>query len=210
MTPIDPSGTKAVTLVCGSSGSGKTSFAIRYLLNARLSTRFIFDPDGEFAKRLHYHAALEPGDLDWQLCRGWIVFDPSNVFPGRRETAFAFFCDWAWEVSARLPGRKLLVIDEVWRHCSPHAIPPEFATLAQTGRKRQLELMLTTQQPQRLNGAVLNEVTELVCFRLQFERALETVGAFGLDVDAIRSLAPFAFVSMNTNSGAELVGSVRL
>jgi len=47
----------------------------------------------------------------------------------------------------------------------PNAIPSELALVTQTGRKRSLGLLVNTQLPNKLNGSILNEVSEFVCFR---------------------------------------------
>ena len=43
---------RSVTLCAGVSGSGKSTFCLRYLVNADLAVRFCFDAEGEFAHRL--------------------------------------------------------------------------------------------------------------------------------------------------------------
>src|SRR5207248_9942065 len=94
---------------------------------------------------------------------------------GRLEEAFSFFCDWAWEKSAQLPGRKVIQIDEVWRYCSPHKIPVELSNILQSGRKVGLHLWVNTQEPNRLNSSILNGASEFVCFKLQSAPALDLV-----------------------------------
>lgn len=201
---------RAVTLVAGVSGSGKSTFALRYLVNAPVDYRFAFDADGEFAHRLRVTPARTGGDLDTALCRGWVVFDPHTLFPGRIEQGFAFFCDWCYSVSARLPGRKVMVVDEVWRYCNPYAIPAELATVVQTGRKAGLGLMVNTQRPQKLNGAILNEVSEVVSFRVQFERSLDVLADYGLDRAELAELPALSYVARNCDSGGELRGAIRI
>jgi hypothetical protein len=197
-----------LVLVTGASGTGKSTFALRYLVNAPLGVRFMFDPAGEFAERLRAAPARTAGELDLALVRGWVVFDPHTLFAGRMDDAFAFFCEWVFAVSERIPGPKALVVDEVWKYCSPQVIPPELAMVAQTGRKASLALMVLTQQPQRLNGSILNEVTEAVSFRLQFPRALELMAQYGYRPEELQSLPDLAWVAVNRLSGGELRGRI--
>ncbi len=198
-----------VTLVAGMSGTGKTTFALRYLANARLAARFIFDADGEFARRLALPAASDAFGLDTALVRGWVCFDPHGLFPGRLPEAFAFFCAWAFGVCERFPGDKVLVVDEVWRYCSPASVPPELATVVQTGRKRGLGLMVCTQQPQKLPGTIQNELTEAVCFRLGFDRSLDLLAERGMNTAEIAALPMLGYVARNLQSGGELRGQLR-
>src|SRR5437899_264938 len=106
-----------VTVCAGVSGSGKSTFGLRYLVNADLSVRFLFDPDagefnpdlGEFADRLGLAPATDYFSLGKTLCQGWVAFDPHRQFTGRLQVGFEFFCEWAWEKSAQIPGNKIIV-----------------------------------------------------------------------------------------------------
>jgi len=207
-----------VTVVAGVSGTGKSTFALRYLANADLAVRFVFDPDpgefnprvGEFSDRLQLPAATDGYSLSLSLCQGWTIFDPHTLFPGRIETAFQFFCEWAWEMSLNIPGEKVIVVDEVWKHCSPHHIPPELAMITQSGRKRGVRLMVTTQEPNRLNSSLLNGVSEFVCFKLQGERALAIAESNGFNRAEVENLPALQFIARNCDSGGELRGAIKV
>jgi hypothetical protein len=206
---MDLAARKSVTLSAGVSQSGKTTFALRYLLNAPLARRFIFDPDEEISRRLKLTPARTPFDLETVRHRPWIIFDPNTLFPGRHAAAFSFFCDWCFAISATIPGAKCLLVDEVWKYCSPAAIPPELATICQTGRKRGLGLFVCTQRPNQLNGAILGEVNEAVAFKLQFPRALETMQKnFQMDPAGIANLPMMHFRAINTDTGGTREGIV--
>lgn len=101
-----------------------------------------------------------------------------------------------------------MLVDEVWKYCSPTAIPQELANCIQTGRIRNLEMMFATQRPNRLNETITNEVTELVCFRLQGVNALKRVADLGAPLEEVVALAPGAFVAVNVDTGGELRGRV--
>ncbi len=200
---------RACTLLTGKSGSGKSTFALRYLLNAPgMAVRLLFDPEGEFTQRLRLTAASEPRDLEADLGTGWVIFDPHTMFPGDTAAAFRFFCEWAFTVSSRGGGRKVLLVDEVWKYCSPQSIPAELALCIQTGRKRGLDVMFATQRPNRLNGSILGEATEVVSFRLQEESALTTVETLGLSAVEVSALPPGSFRAVNTDTGGTLAGKV--
>jgi len=207
---VDIENKRTVIICAGVSGTGKSTFALRYLVNADLAIRFCFDPDGEFAERLGLKPARDAYELSLELCKGWVIFDPHAIFPGRIDEAFAFFCEWAFTVSDWIPGRKCLVVDEVWKYCTPNAIPPELALVTQTGRKRGLGLLVNTQLPNKLNGSILNEVSEFVCFRLQQDKALEKAAEYGFDVDEVKALPDLQFVARNLDSGGELRGRIKV
>ena len=201
---------RSVTAVCGLSGTGKSTFALRYIVNAVLACRFLFDPEGEFADRLAIRPASQFYDLQRQFIQGTVVFDPHGMFPGRLIDAFCFFCDLAFTWSERIEGRKVLVVDEVWKYCKPGSIPDELALVCQTGRKRGLGLMVNTQRPNLLNGSILNEVSEMVCFRLQEENALEKVSGYGFSPDELKALPDLQLVARNLDSGGERRGRIQI
>jgi len=207
-----------ITVCAGVSNSGKSTFALRYLVNADLAVRYIFDPapgewnadQGEFSDRLGIRAAKDGYELGLALCRGWVCFDPHTLFPGRLTEAFDFFCDWAYQTSLRIPGQKILVVDEAWLYQTNQSIPLELQMIVQSGRKRGLALMITLQEPNRLNSALRNGVSEMVCFQLQSDLALKCVGDYGFKPEDLRALAPLHFISRNLDSGGELRGEVKL
>lgn len=151
-----------------------------------------------------------PYELALQLCRGCLASDPHPLFAGRVEEGFAWFCDYAFAVSSRIPGQKCLVVDEVWKYCTPSAIPPELALVTQTGRKRNLALLVNTQLPNKINGSILNEVSELVCFRLQLDIALEKVEQYGFKPDELKALPDLDFIARNLDSGGDLRGRIKV
>lgn len=200
---------KQFTAVCGVSESGKTTFVNRYLLNAPgLSARFLFDPDGEFADRLKLPPVTTPAELDRASGTGWVSFDPGQMFPGRADVGFRFFCAWCHRYASVTPGRKIIVVDEVWKFCTPQSVPGELAVILQTGRKVGLEGMFLTQRPNRMNGTIHNELTELVSFRLQERAAVEKVVEFDERFELVRKLPAGTFRAINLKTGGLLDGRV--
>lgn len=196
-------------LVVGKSGSGKSTFALRYLVaDDSLACRFIFDPEGEFSTRLGLSAAITAQECELALDDGFVVFDPHTLFPGDMNAAVEWFCGFAFEASSRMKGAKVLLLDEAWKYCNPGSIPLPLANCIQTGRKRGLGMMFATQRPNRLNEAITNETTELVCFRLQGENALKRVEELGVDRDEVTGLPPGAFIALNVDTGGEMRGKV--
>ena len=210
-------GTKrSVTVIAGLSGYGKNTFALRYLVNAELSARFIFDPDpgegnpdvGEFSDRLQLQPTVTPYELSLHLVRGWVVFDPHALFTGKPAEALNFFCDWAYEKSLALPGEKALVVDEVWKYCNSQTIPAGVRNVALSGRKPRLQLYVLTQEPNKLNSTFQGAMSECVCFRLQGEKQLRFAADFGFNPDEVANLDPLHFVARNLDTRGELRGKI--
>jgi len=162
-----------VLVVAGCSGSGKSTVAICYLLNAPLTCRFIFDPRDEYAPRFQRRACTTAAELHASIVTGWVIFNPTTMFPGDEITGFNKFCEWAWTVSRDIPGKKVLFADEVWKFCNPNSIPLTLSAIVQDGRKNGIGLLATTQRPNRMNEAVIGEATEFIGFRLVGKNKLD-------------------------------------
>jgi hypothetical protein len=180
------------------------------LANAPLDYRFIFDAEDEYSQRLRLQPAEDAYRLSLHLCTGWIVFDPHTMFTGRLDDGFAFFCEWVFTMSERLPGRKLLVVDEAWRYVDSRTHPVELESCVRSGRKRGLECLFNTQTPNLLHSTIRNECSELVCFRLSDQKCLEMPAARGFEVDQVKALPDLHFISRNLDSGGELRGAIKL
>ena len=200
---------REIIALTGRSGSGKSTFAIRYLLNAGgLACRFIFDPRSEFSTRLGVRSASSARELEAAVAGQWVIYNPHRMFPDRTTDAFQFFCKWVFNVSQRGSGRKVLLVDEVWKYCTPHEIPLELAEIVQEGRKAEIDVMFATQRPNRMNESITGEVTEAVCFALAGQNAIKTME--GLDIPATVSahLPNGHYYAVNRNTGGILRGRV--
>ena len=188
------------------TGSGKTTFALNYLLNAPAACRFVFDDLGRAAVRLRVRPAVTALELEQALATRWVIFNPHRMFPGDTKAAFRFFCQWIYDASRRGPGKKILLVDELWQFCSPTEIPRELSLVAQTGREENIELVTATQLPHKVNASITGQSTELVCFRLSEPLALARVAELGADRAVVASLPLGSFVSVNRLSGGSLAG----
>jgi hypothetical protein len=191
----------------GASGTGKTTFALRYLLNSQARVVFLYDPIGEFSSRLKIPAATNGFGLNTSLLSGWVCFDPSELFPGQRQAGFDFFCEYAFAVSERFTGRKIFVVDEVQDYLAPQSIPQELADIAEKGRKRELEIVAMSQRPNEVNGAFINQATEIVCFGLGSVNDAKKLEGYGFNAEEIRALPDRAFIA-RTRRGGETRGVI--
>lgn len=205
------------TLIVGMMGSGKTTFALRLMLNSPTACNFIFDDEDRTAPRLGLRPSYTLAQLDAALASRWVAFNPARMFPpevgdrdifSSKKRAFAFFCAWVFQCCGRGPGEKIVSLPEIWRFCTPDSIPPEFASLAQMGRELGIHLVMDTQRPERVNSSIIGAATELVAFRLISPDALKTVGRLGVDPAAVGSLPLGTFLAVNRLTGSKLSASV--
>ena len=123
------------TLVVGMTGSGKTTFTIRYLLNVTCACRFLFDDRSRFSRRLRVTPAFTARQVEEALPTRWVIFNPVQMFPDDYAAGFAWFCQWVYECAGRGPGLKVLVVDELWQWADSRAIPRTLRLCTQAGRE---------------------------------------------------------------------------
>jgi len=190
------------------TGSGKTTFAVRYLLNCAPACRFLFDDGGRFSRRLKVRPAYTASEVEAALSSRWVIFNPARMFPDDFAAGFAWFCQWVFDCARRGPGLKVLVVDELWQWADARNIPRTLRLCTQAGREYGIQLFTCTQEPHRVNSAIVGQCSELVCFRLQEPKAWDCVADLGADAEKVKTLPLGAFVSLNRLSGAGLAGQV--
>jgi hypothetical protein len=208
--PLNLSARRNVIVIGGMSGSGKSTFTLRYLINAPLACRFVFDVDGQFSQRLGITPATTPGELSAALFSGWVCFSPHLLFPGEPELAFKFFCEWAYEKSLVIEGVKAFAVDEVWNYCTPSAIPHELALVCKSGRTRELQLIVNAQEPQRINERITAEMSQCFLFRLTGEKSLVWARERGFEPAVLCELPDLAYVGRNCDTGGMVRGALSL
>jgi len=191
--------------IFGASGTGKTTYALKFVTHAPARHVFLFDAEGEFSPRLQLAPCRTVYELDQAIASGWICFDPHIMFPGDLEGALEYFAKLTLRAAALLPGRKLFVVDELGNYTGGSVIPQPLKTLAQTGRRYGVDGVFMAQQPNELHNTIRCQLTEMVCFQLTDATALEIPKKFGFDIEAIRALKPFEFICRNKR-GQEVRG----
>lgn len=174
--------------IFGGSGTGKTTYTLRYITTAESECVFIFDAEGEFAERLALNPALTPAGIDLAIPTGWVCFDPHTMFPGDLENALEFFCKVVLEFSKEHGGRKFFVVDELGQYISGSKIPKPLKTIVQTGRRYGIDCVFMGQQPNELHNTVRTQLSEVVCFRLCDDNALEFPIKRGFKENELRNL----------------------
>ncbi|MEI7807963.1 MAG: hypothetical protein WCJ07_05715 [Verrucomicrobiota bacterium] len=206
-----------VTLVFGRAGSGKTTFAFRYLVNAATEQPentnpaaciFIFDWKLEAAARLAIEPCGTAAQCEAAVGTRWVVFNPFIMFGHDLKAAFRWFCHWVFEVSRRGPGKKIIYIDELWHFADVQSLPAELEKIARMGRAENLELLSSTQHPRDYHRDLRAEVTEWVCFNTIEPGELDAVRPYFRGVDQVAGLPKGSFIGYNRESGEELAGKL--
>lgn len=216
---------RSVIIVAGVPSVGKTTGCIRGLINGNFSARFIFDPQpgefnpslGEFADRLKVAPTRSPLDILAHLVRqphpgvkgAILALDPDELF-ATPQAGFDFLCEFAWDQSAKLPGDKIMVVDDGYLFCTPNRIPAPLAQICYSGSKRRLALLINAQQPHLLHSVVKTCCSEIICFKLQGEGSLDWAEAQGFNRDEVANLPRLHFVGRSLDTGGELRGALKI
>jgi len=204
-----------LTLICGMSGSGKTTFAFRHLFNTGAACRFVFDHQGRDGPRI---ASFVPGvqpcytaaELEVALATRWVVFNPCRMFPGDMtfQKAFAFFCQWVYDASRRAPGKKFFLVNEINQLQDRENIPDQLSQIVLAGREENIELVCCAQEPHFVHSAITGQSSELVCFRLDESRALRKIESMGLSGNEVQALPLGSFISLDRLQRTQIAGRV--
>ena len=222
----------SVTLVIGRSGSGKTSFCYRLIVNALtpqdanpepVACVFIYDWKREAENRLGIPAVTTEAGCEAALQNRIVVFNPHSMFPGTSlvpppeggekilndyRLGVRWFCDWAFAACKRGPGPKLVYLDELREFQSTFRIPPELGRLARMGRAVGCRLLTSTQFPRDYHKDLRSSVTEWVCFNCSEPVELDAVRPYFSGVDVAAGLPRGEFVAFNRDSAATLRGKL--
>lgn len=195
-------------LIGGKSGSGKTTYLIRYVRNSDYTRYFVFDHKNEFENRMGLSTAYSLEEVSEALKRGdrYISYHHSSEFPGDVETAFQVFCEWSYEVCKAMEGQKdgaagnsLFVCDEVNRFTTTSDLGFGFKQLIEDGRLQGLDLVATSHAQNQISNRLRLQLSEIVALRTQDQRPLQFLEEEGFDVDKVRGLATGEYIVKDMN-----------
>lgn len=197
--------------VVGRSGTGKTSYAERYIAGSHHGRVFIYDHQSEFATRLNIEPVFDFDGLIENAQEHRIVcFDPSENFGGYFAETFVAFCEWVFSI-AKVIQRKyhlesLFCCDEVQKLVDPYKTPVELKEILQTGRRYALDTLLLSQQPHRVGNEIREQWTEIACFQLIDGNSLKFPELVGLDPEEISRLPAHNYHWVETHTGEKRAG----
>lgn len=200
-------------LIVGASGTGKTTYATRYLLACRDAQVFIYDHQGDIAPRLGSASLVDYDALVAAVGarQRFVCFDPVDLYPGELAAGFDFFCEFVVGVGGATPGRKIFVCDEVHMVTSTFAdgLPWTFAHMLETGRKIEIDLVLVSQQPNLCHNRIRQQATEVVAFLCGDKSATEyLVNDCGFDPDEVLALREGEYICRDRRRGLQARGKL--
>lgn len=205
----------SVTLTFGQSSSGKTTFNLSLLLNARVACRFIFDwKEVECSRRLKRPSVTTEKECEMALASRFVCFNPIPRWGADLFAALDWFASWAIKVCSRQPGPNIspsiFSVDELWKFCDAHKEPPPAVDEIVRGiaRPHGLQFISSTQHPRDYHRSIRAEVTEWICFNTIEPGDLDAVRPYFAGVDAAAKLPKGHFIAYNRNSGGIAAGAL--
>lgn len=174
----------------GCGGSGKTTWAARYLRATDYQARFLFDPLGSLARYCGVTRQRTEAGLVAQLRTGWAAYDPAGMFFSDYEAGAAWFAGFALTWSERLSGRKCFAADELGRYLDKPKLPRAVQGLVLSYRNYGGDFLMLSQHPLDLPPKARNQVTLTVAFTSQEPGALDWFAGRGFDREAVARLRP--------------------
>lgn len=188
----------------GTGGSGKSTAQRKRIEGQKARYYFIFDHKHEYGTKFGKKYCYSLDDLvKATAAGGWIVFDPCVMFKSDKIAAFKFFCNFVYEVSGELKGRKIFICDEVHRFVSHGERPEEFLCIMDDGRNFCLDVMCICQAGNSIHNEVRNQITEAYTFRQSDENAIKWLCGNGYDETQIRALRPGEYLWRDLANGGE-------
>ncbi|MCI0352013.1 MAG: hypothetical protein L0Z53_21545 [Acidobacteriales bacterium] len=204
-------------IICGASGTGKTTLYAERILASKARWKFVYDPEEEFSEITGMPVAKTVEEMQAHLAaRGIVVFNPEQLFSqGDDELGegFVFFCRWVFEVSERLPGLKLLAADEIQDFTpnnSNQLLPRSIKRVMDKSRKRKLDSIFNTNAPNELHPGLRRQVTEIVSFKQVDVLPVDWLEERGFDRAELEALPPRGgYVVRNSMTGEMKKGETR-
>lgn len=172
---------------CGASGLGKTTRLCTMAREREPQFIFAFDFKGQLAEQLGGTWIHQRGQLGEQIAHGGAFYSGRDC-PGL--DGFEAFCLAAYELARVLPGRKVLLVDELQNYCGTHAsaLPPSLALVIKEGRHFNLGFGFTCQTLNEIHNTIRAQLTTVCAFRHQGERATQFLESIGYDARDLVSL----------------------
>lgn len=185
---------------CGASGLGKTTRLCRMTEDREPRHIFAFDFKGQLAESLGGHWLHQRAQLGWALAHGG-AFYSGRDFGDDTAAAFDAFCHAAYALSRALPGRKVLLVDELQNYVQTHAsgLPAGLALVIKEGRHFNLGFGFTCQTLNEIHNAARAQLTTVCAFRHQGERATKFLLEIGFDDRDLVSLERGQYLEKQLN-----------
>jgi len=197
--------------VVGASGTGKSTYFLRFLRASSYHHKFVFDAQGELWQRLGGGVVpcFTTRQLDEAIQRGgFVVFDPVELFEGDLPGAWDYFCDLVFRFAKLTPMTpKLIATDEFQDISSTDMVEWNLMRVVESGRRYTLDWSSVQQGLNLVHNRVRTQLTEVIAFRTTDARPLEPLLEMGFP-ESVSSLPDFSFVAYHKRSNTFREGKI--
>ena len=200
-------------LVTGMSGKGKSTLVRSLVAKDRAPWKFAFDTfKKEFTRFLDWPLVIDAPGLLAQVKAGRpSAFFSAPLFPGDRIEGFNFWIRWVYEVGKELPGRKLVVIEEIEKVTAHRNSPlaPAFSEMLDEGRAAQFDVMMIAQRVSTVSELVRAQTTEIGTFQHVDGNQLRWLEEEGFDPLAVAKLERGEYLWRDRETGKQSTNARR-
>jgi hypothetical protein len=187
-------------LIVGKSGSGKTTYLLRYAENSGHDRIYIFDHKLEFEERMGVSPSFTFDDVLERTKKGerYISYHYSEEYPGMAENAFQDYCELIYKTCQilREDGKKtLFVADEVNRFTDASDLGRSFKELIEDGRLQGLDFAGTSHAANQIHNRLRLQLSEIVALKTLDPRPLAFLEENGFDVEEVKNLQTGQYIS---------------
>lgn len=179
-------------LVTGMSGKGKSTLTRALVAKDKARWKFAFETfKKEYPRLMGWPLCIDEPGLKRALMAGQpSAFYSAPLFPGDRVAGFDFWIRWVYEVCKVLPGRKLVIIEEVEKITTHRNSPlaPAFAEMLDEGRAAEIDVMMIAQRVSTVSELIRAQTTEICTFQHVDGNQLKWLEREGFDPAAVAVL----------------------
>lgn len=193
-------------VIPGVSGVGKSTLFEKLVRREKKARwKFLYDhKQGDLARRFGVKSCRTPSDLvDATTRGGYVIFDPGEMYPGKPEKGFGFFCDFVWNIGTTQKGQKIFGTDELNSLIDARNCPDEFLIILDQGRTFQIDCFFIAQSMNEIHNGVRKQMTEVFAFRQGDENGVGWLmeKGIGLPPHDLMKLGNGEFLYKNLNTG---------
>lgn len=145
-----------IEVICGASGSGKTTYVRRRVKPARRV--WVWDMKAEYSREpdAGWQTIERPYDLLRAAREGW----PRVAFAPRDPATFGYWCEAA-HAAAGIHGGLWVIVEELADVTHPGKAPTAWGVIVRRGRDRDMHVIAVTQRPSESDKTALGNRTML-------------------------------------------------
>jgi hypothetical protein len=194
-------------LFTGMSGKGKSTLTRSLVADDPAKWKFGFDTyKKEFTRFSGWPLCIDkPGLLRAAKLGIPSAFYSAPLFPGNRIAGFDFWIRWVYEVGKVLPGRKLVVIEEIEKTTAHRNsnLAPAFAEMLDEGRAAQFDVWMIAQRVSTVSELIRAQTTQITTFQHIDGNQLDWLAAEGFDRAAVERLERGQYITRDRETGEQ-------